>query len=229
MDSLSRAKQFIAKRASKLALMAIPLAAIAVSLPAKAGVILETGSNCSAYGTSGSCSTTQAASTGTNTGLNWVQLYGSVYASSGGYTALEIPSGGGGTNGAYFSGGSIPIAWDFSVSTTVDPEFSWDVYADFYNLSGDYIGGFYQSGSGFTGTPVSGSGSFSLSGSYIGSYDMGVEVYENASIAYALNVPGDASIDLNGGVAGTPEPSTLLMGPLGGGLLLLLKRRKRSS
>lgn len=199
-------------------------------MPARAGVILNTGSNCVVYGTSGSCTTVQAGATGANPGMNWIQLSGTGYSYSGGDVDLFVPSGGSGSfaNGVYFSGGTIPISWDFSVNALVDPYVSWEVFADIYNTSGDWLGGFYQSGGIMTGGGVvSGSGSFSISGGYIGGYDFGVDFYTESNTSYSVNVPAAGTLDLNAGVAGTPEPSTMLLGPLGGGLLLLLKRRKR--
>ncbi|MBZ5605252.1 MAG: PEP-CTERM sorting domain-containing protein [Acidobacteriia bacterium] len=225
MDSLKRAKDYLARKASKLALAAVPLAALAVATPvAHAGTLLSTPSSCFA-GTngSGSCSVFEAGPVGGNSNLNWLQLSGTGTAPvSGGFVDFF---GSGGATGV-LPGGSVPISWDFFVTSPVSggTNVSWGV---FFALDGNF--GFVSySGSGvaLTDTEITGTAFLTIpSGGNV--TDWAMSITTSGSTTYSLNVPGGASLDLNP-TSATPEPATIALTVAGSGLILLLRRRKRA-
>lgn len=224
MNSLSRAKHFIAKKASKLALAVVPLAALAVATPAKANVIFDVGSNCGAFftGGSGSCFTGSPSASGGNSSAGWVQMFGTGFTAdgnSGGFFAS------GGANGALLAG-SVPVSWDFSV-TSGSGAFFYDVFFDLF-FSGGSVG-FDSSNVASAPTEITGSGSIILPSGGVGiiGYDIGLNTNAaNSSFGYTLTVPGGSTLDLNP-ASGVPEPATLLFTAVGGGMLLMLRRRKK--
>jgi hypothetical protein len=224
MDSLERAKQFLAGKASKLAMAALPLAALAVTVPAKAGTILDT-TQCYTYSQSGgSCATVQAGPTGGNSQANWIQLYGqgSAFGSSGSYS-LEFSPSGGYASGS-FTASSIPVSWDFFVYSS-GTQVNYELIFAFqelnyytYDMSGSTTG---SSG----GTEVTGSNFINVpSGGNATGWNIDLSFY--SSSPFSVVVPSGSTADINPASA-TPEPATLLM-TAAGGALLLLRRKKRA-
>src|SRR5262249_39091216 len=114
LTSLEKAKQFLAQKASRLALTAVPLAALALTPPAKANVIFDSGGGSGGgcfvstpVGGSGGCGTFEQNPTGGNSQANWIALAGFGIAPSGG--VIRIGVSGGSTNSGSISG-SIPVS-----------------------------------------------------------------------------------------------------------------------
>jgi hypothetical protein len=234
MNSLERAKHFLARKASRLALAVVPLAAVAVSTPsAKAAAILNNSGGCDVTTGTGSCGI-DIFSSGGNNHLNVASLFTSGAAVASG-SALDFSGGltSGGANGGTLNG-KVPVSWDFDIiqaatSRTVD----WTITFTLYGSGGSVVSTFSKSGSAASssgsGTLVAGSGNLpSPSGSNIYGYSITLDT-ETASGkgSYSINIPADASLDLNPDTS-TPEPSTLLLTIPGIGALLLLRRKKRS-
>jgi hypothetical protein len=221
VNSLERAKLFLAKKASRLALAVLPLAAIAV--PAHAGSFSAGG--CGLMTGSGSCTVSQASSTGGNSQANWLQMFGSGWAqSSGGWMAEFFASGG--ASGSL--SGNVPVSWDFSVNNVLDPTVDWSVdFEVFYNMSGSQsiqTAEFSQSGSGSTPFSASGSGLLSLpNGAMLNGYSM--DLFTSSSGAFTVDIPENLTMDLNP-ASGVPEPSTILLVSAGGAALLWRRRKK---
>jgi hypothetical protein len=233
MDSLNRAKQFITRKASKLALAIVPLAALAVVTPAKASVILDPGQGdvCNTVGLSGSsCTVIQAGTVGGNSGLNWLQLsgQGSGIFTSGSYM-LNFSQSGGSANDAVFPGGNVPVSWDFVVSSSGSAAINWTVFFQVGLQTGpstfDYED-YTLSGSASPGTTVIGSNfiPFSDSGDVV-FYKIAVDL--SSSSPFTADVPAGSSADLNP-IPTAPEPASLWLAAAGGGALLLLGRKKRA-
>jgi hypothetical protein len=72
---------------------------------------------------------------------------------------------------------------------------------------------------------VKGSGAITIpTGEDVVGYSIDLDT--NADFSYGINIPGNASIDLNPQLTSVPEPSTLLLVP-GAAALLFLRRKKR--
>jgi PEP-CTERM motif len=236
MNSLERAKRFVAEKASRLALTVVPLAALAVSaVPAKAATLNP--STCTAFATSGSasCSTIQVNPVGQNPQLNWIAFGGSGSAPFGG--SINFGISGGTADGGSISAGTVPVSWDFfidPVMVTLKPgplvtsvEVSWSVFFNL-NLDNTSFPSFSMSGSAPLGSEVTGSGLISVSGGSVNGYTMSLST--SSSLSYSVSVPLLTSVDLNPGTpAGVPEPSTLLLMIPGLAGALILRRRKKTA
>lgn len=235
MNSLERARQFLAQKASRLALAIVPLAALAISTPsAKARPITTSGSfasnpgDCFVTGTgaAGSCGTSIAGAVGGNTNLNWIAMFGSGNAVGSGDTLdFSADAPGSGTLPA----GSVPVAWDFTVNqlTSQDPTVDWNVAFRIVMSTTGSPYSFTQSGSASTGSVVSGTGSIIIpSGGSLVSFIMDLNTSASGGgFPYGINIPGGATLDLNP----APEPASLLLIAPGLGALLFLRRKKRQS
>jgi hypothetical protein len=228
MDSLERAKRFLAGKASRLAIAAVPLAALAVSVPAKAGAILDT-TQCYATGLSGGyCTIIQAGPTGGNVQANWLQLYGqgAAYNASGSFALDFQPASGGFASGS-FTASSIPVSWDFDVFSS-GSQVNWNVYYEFDENDYSNIYSVSQSGSttgSNSGTEVTGSASLAVpSGGSVNGYD--IDVSFNSLSPFSVTIPSGSTADFNP-ASSVPEPATLLM-TAAGGVMLLLGRKKRA-
>ncbi len=228
MSSPERSERFLAKQATRLALAVLAFATLAVSTPlANAGVILGYGgSDCDAALGSGTCSTVQESSTGGNPGVNWVAMAGSgtaTYISGPDNYYLEFTTFTD-SNGAYLSAGTIPVAWNFTLSNATLPNLYWSVQFQI-TVGGDTYS-FVQTGTTTTtGDTVSGTGSINVTAGGEAS-DYLIDLYTLSSAAYTVTVPGSGTLDLNPATSSTPEPGTLLLIAPGVGVLLLLGRKK---
>lgn len=230
MNSLEKARQFLAAKASKLAMTVVPLAALTVVAPvasqaAPVGVIFSQG-QCGVTSLDGSC-TTVATATGGSELANWIALSGSTGpGSSGSATIYAFGSAG----GSLEQGVSLPVSWDFTI---LNPESlsgtaEWNVYF-LLNLGSGGTASFNQSGTAAIGDRVTGTGSITMDYfDNIVSYEFGVGT--SSQTYYMLDVPSNSTLDLNPVAStGTPEPSTVttLLGGAAG--LFFLRRRKRTA
>lgn len=232
MNSLERARHFLAQKASRLALAIVPLAALAIATPsARAGSIVATSGSfattpeachISGTGSSGACTTTSESSVGGDANINWVSMSGT------GTTTGTLAFGDANSGSGTLPAGTIPVSWLFDVNqiSAQDPMIDWSIT---FNISiGSGILLFSQSGSASTGSVVSGSGlinnpsSTSLSG-----WSMLLDTAPSGgSFTYGITIPGRATVDLNP-QSSAPEPASLLLIGPGLGALLYLRRRKR--
>ena len=231
MNSLQKAKDFLAKKASKLALAAVPLAALAVAPPAHAGGILETNFGCgvnvnTTLGGSGTCSLQLGGSTGGNSNLNWMQLFGSATNGSGGLFA-DFSTSGGAAMGTLPTG-LYPVSWNFMLTSTPPAlGVSWNVFFDL--VVGGTTYSFSQSGGATTNQTVTGSGFINVTnaGNLTG-FNIQLNTSSNGA-NYIVTIPGGGTLDLNP-LSGVPEPSTgAFMLTSIGGLALMVRRKKRQS
>jgi hypothetical protein len=232
MTSLERAKQFLKSKARGLALTAVPLAALAsMALPAKADVVFNSGfcsgstSGIGGLAAGGSCG---FSSMGSQNGVQGISLSASQTLMAGfsgsGLMSMVLDWGGSISNGSGMSGGSIPVAWLFSVT----PSVSGGGFLS-YLLTASVDGGaptmLASGGLSSSGvTTIQGSADWSLSGP--SSYDIQLQVTDSNAFggdSIAVDVPAGSTIDIN---AAAPEPSSLLLLGPGAALLLLRRRRK---
>lgn len=129
----------------------------------------------------------------------------------------------GDSNGADLSAGTVPVAWDFTLSNADLPELYWSV--QFQMTVGNQPYSFVQTGTTTTtGDTVSGTGSINVTtGGEAGDYL--IDLYVLSSSPFTLTIPGSGTLDLNPSSA-TPEPATLLLIAPGVGVVLLLRRKK---
>jgi hypothetical protein len=216
VDLLTQAKQFISKKASKLAMAAVPLAVLAVAVPAKATVVvLDSGAdNCFAENP-GSCVLTTSP-TGGNTFMNQVTLTGTA-TTSGGFASLGN-SGSGTSNGGLLSG-NVPVFWDFTITGNSGPV-GWSVFFDLNYSGGD---DFFSLSGSTAGGEVTGSGSISVP-TAINVISYGIGISANGSGSFTLSAP----LVLNSTQSSAPEPGSLLLMGAGGAALLIGRRKKRT-
>jgi len=235
MNSLDRAKRFLAAKTAKLAMVAVPLA---IAVPAAFGQIsFSTAGGCTVTTGFGTCGVEQSSSTGGNPLANWVDIFtnGAISPSNGSISFLTSGS----ATGTLTAGESFPVAWDFNLlsqprqltpdqNTTLAP---FDVSLEWFLNTTDHgsftltedLGnlstGAYSGAANFTlPSFVSGGGTANLS-----SYEILMSLTNDFS-GISVGVPANGSIDLNN-VAGTPEPTSFLLA--GAGLLGLLHRFRR--
>ncbi|MCU1326388.1 MAG: hypothetical protein JWN34_1758 [Bryobacterales bacterium] len=187
MDSLQRARTFIAAGAGKLALAIIPLAAAAITaMPAQAGFVQpaqfagtcevssSNGFAVNVNGSGGFCSADSTSTPGANSGANSFSVYGTNRAYSFGasgssfgltYTAALFDSNIAGDASSIASGpqatvatGSVPLAWDFTL-TGSDPQAEIR-YSLSFTTGGITYSPFGEYGVAVSGQRVSGSGLF---------------------------------------------------------------------
>jgi hypothetical protein len=219
LDSVSRARQFLAKKASKLALSVVPLAALALVPSARASATFDVGTcTVDLAFASGSCSTSQYSATGGNPNLNWIQMTGkgsvNVVNSSAGFIDFLASGGGSGSIVA----GVVPVSWDFQVNamSTVNWTISFEIFAN--NGSGSYT----QSGYLSSGGEVKGASEINVPSGGVTGWKMSLNT--NAVNPYVVTIPSGSTLDLN---SPAPEPSTILLTSLGGVALLLRRRKKK--
>jgi hypothetical protein len=234
MNSLERAKRFLARKASRLALAVVPLAAVAISSsPAKANAVL-TSDDCSVTVGSGSCGIELSGTPGGNNHLNsaFLSTSGSTVLSVGGVVDFSGGSPSGGASGSY--NGKVPVAWDFDIVTTTATNrvVAYTITFTLNGSGGAVVASFTTSGSATSssgGTAVSGTANIPTPGAStpIFGYTITLDTDNGNGKAYGIEIPADSTLDLNP-LTSTPEPSTLLLTIPGVGALLLLRRKKRS-
>jgi hypothetical protein len=250
LTSLHKAASFLAKKASRLALAIVPLAAVAVAtVPAKADSFAFTTSSCVvvASGGSGTCGVEIVNPVGGDPAGNWLALFGtgvvsgssvfSDFSSSSSSGFLDFSSSGSAT-GSISAGANIPVSWLFDIdsssqsclcitNTSIYSQsdlVSWTVSFDIQTTDGTHpvVPFFSMSGSGTPGSIVSGTGIIQVvtAGS---PFQWDLSLNTSSPAAYGITIPGGATLDLNANVS--PEPSTLFLmaGAVG---VLYLKRRK---
>jgi hypothetical protein len=233
--SLQRAKNFLAAKASRLALAVVPLAAIAVSaVPAHAGSIVVSGfsyNSCSVSdGGSGTCTITQANSTGSVTSLNALQLAGTGSTSSGSLSFGVTSAGAAGT----VPGGNLPVSWYFQITDPNSDVIDWSIVAEVSTSSPSGSHLINPSGSVSSTGWVQSSGNISLPSGTINGYELELNLNDvtHPGGTFSVNIPAGSTIDFNNtntAGSGTPEPASLLLA--GGGLasLAFLRRRKKKA
>ena len=220
MTSLERAKRFIGEKATRLAVAAVPLAALALSVvPANASVIFSTGA---CFATSGSCNIFQESATGGDTEANWVSMTGSGTSNGGGN--LQFGISGQAASGTAV-GGTMPVLWDFDITPVGgdSPSIQWSVNFEVSVISGSNLlmPSFTQQGVS-SAHEITGYGTLALPVGTVISYTLNLST--DSASAYSVTVP-TGSLDLNAGA--TPEPSTLLLVPMAGAFFFW-RRKKRA-
>jgi hypothetical protein len=238
MTLLERAKRFLAQKASRLAVVVVPLAAVALSSsPAKAGSItLTSGSGCVL-----DVCTVSTGTGGGYSGMNSIDLStsGSVTAFHIGDYQLDFSANGGvtGGSGSISPGTEIPVSWDFVLlNPQLDPTVTWNITFSLNDGSGRSETQYSYSASGsnattLTGTTVSGTGDITIPASGGGDITgWSITLDTSATGSYRVDIPGDLTLVLNspGSSGAVPEPSSMLLTVPGMGALLLLRRKKRS-
>jgi hypothetical protein len=254
MSSLDRAKRFLAAKAVKLALTALPLAALTnVVAPSVQAGSFSASAGCTVIAGSGSCAQGQIQGTGGDANFNWVALDTPSNVSSDGNGVVDLRSVGSVVSGGVYAGEIIPVSYDFFVksvpigggsggysSGTANAYLTFNVYG-----SGDPGNTYSTSPSPIEinniayGTEVTGTSDITITqADTLTSFEIDLAVDGNNS-QFTVYVPGPfgnapapapapATLDLNDVPTATPEPASLTL--TASGLLgaLLLKRRKRA-
>lgn len=235
MTSLERAKHFLARKASRLALAVVPLAAVTISSSSAKAEAILTSDACTVTTGSGSCGISLSGVSGGNMHLN------SAFLSTSGSTVLSVGSaidfsGGspsGGATGSY--NGKVPVSWDFDlIEVNAVRVIDWTLTFTLNGSGGGAVATFSKSGSASTssggGTAVSGSGNMPTPGAStpIFGYTITLDTTTmSGKGSYEINIPVGSTLDLNPDPGSVPEPSTLLLMVPGVGALLLLRRKKQ--
>jgi hypothetical protein len=226
MNSLERAKEFIARKACRLAVAVAPLAALAVSAPAAqaADVTFDVlDSPCNVFVGGGSCNTFPQSDTGGNPQANWIAIAGNVSSASGGTSWMVDLGVSGGLASGSLAAGAIPVSWKFLFDNSRS-DVNWNVFFDIL-FSGGGTSSFSASGSSTPGSQINGGGMIKESGGFVIGYD--IRFTANSPNSFSANIPMVDSIDLNSPV-GAPEPASVLLMAPGAALLILRRRKKRA-
>jgi len=185
----------------------------------------DVGCNSTYYG---SCTTVEGGTVGGNTNLDWMEISGDAYNTAGLLQDDTILATGG--SGGAFVGGSIPVSWDFTLTTDFAGEVIWDLTAEINTTDGN--GTLSQNGEvdcPCTDTVVQGTGSFTVpSGDITGwQYELnagGIAAFDELTI----NVPG-GGLELNppASTSTVPEPTHVSLWLSGMGIVLYSFRRRR--
>jgi hypothetical protein len=233
LNLLERAKGYIASKASKIAMVAVPLAALAINtVPAQAGGVSGVSfnsSSCAVFAGLGSCSSDQVSPSGGNPSANWLELFTANPVISSGGVQLFVS---GGATGSFSSAQTVPISWDFFVSGPNGGTVNWDLLFQINTTaSGSSTFSIDPSGTAAitsgSGTEVQGSSSLLVPASNVTGYELFLTVNDPNFDPFSVMVPGGGTIDLNGQLA-APEPSSLLLA-LPGLAAFLLRRRKKQA
>jgi hypothetical protein len=209
MTSLDRARRYLSNKTTAIAIVAVPLASVAIPPSATAGSLTLSSFNCiqSTSGGGGTtvsdCNATQLPA-GTNDVLG-VKMFGSgtVTDPFSGYSDLLFTTQGD-ASGTF--AGDVPVSYDFTI-TNSDPDtvLSWDVYfAAFTTSAGTQSG---DANGTTTGGEITGSFNVPLNGTFDG-FVLHLDVNENAAPgdSFTVDIP-DNSIDVNNAAeVATPEP-----------------------
>jgi hypothetical protein len=221
MNSLMRAQRFIAQKATRLATVIVPLAALAVSaIPAHADATFSSGS-CTATPV-GNCSTFSQAPSGS------VGVSGLATASSAQTVEFDATGAASGT----VESGLIPVAWDFRVlpfgsgggAATVDWTVTFTVDVDPGTGPVSPAPSFTESGATLTGNEVIGSGGIAVpAGTPL---DWTATLKTSSASPYV--VTGGELLQIDTQMNAVPEPATAFLIPLSAGALLFMRRRKKA-
>jgi hypothetical protein len=222
MNSLMRAQRFIAQKATRLATVVVPLAALAAAIPAHANVTFSSGS-CSVTGSDPGpfCITLVNSPTGGNPEANQILISEGATKTGGG----SVTSSASGSATGSLDPGVIPVSWDFMVSSSggnSSETFDWSLV-------------FTASGSGTTvvnvnegatsvadGTEVTGSANIGVpTGGSISSWTESLTIM--SSTGYFMS----GTELLNAPATAVPEPVSAFLLPVGGMVLLLRRKKKR--
>ena len=249
MTSLDRAKQFLREKGRKLALTAVPLAALAIAaIPAHAATVTAvTGSgstagsigpiSCSASGGGGGfCTIVSQGYEGAASDLNWLQLFGNGSVSGG---SITFENSGSSASGV-LNPGTIGVSWDFTISGAIQatqlpttgisvgiPDgATWTVFYGIETTGDGWVSG---SESNTISSPATVTGSDSLifnSGGTVEAFELGLTVSSPDSVS--ISIPGGETLDINPPSA-TPEPASLLLTVAGLTALGFLRRRRKNA
>ncbi len=223
MNSLMRAQRFIAQKATRLATVVVPLAALAAAaIPAHANVTFSSGS-CSVTGSDPGpfCITLVNSPTGGNPEANQILISEAANSTAGG----TIVSSASGSATGSLDPGVIPVSWDFVVTASggnSGDTFNWTL-------------AFTASGSGTTVVNVNESANSIADGTeVIGSAAIGVPAggsisswTESLTITSAKGYFLSGTELLNAPATAVPEPVSAYLLPVGGMMLLLRRKKKR--
>ena len=243
MNLLERAKALIAEKATKIAITAVPLAALVVFAPqAKATPGLQFGipSGCTVnFGVSGGCAASQLSAQGGLSSTNAIEGYTTSDIFSDFLTNTVQFTYGGTATGSLASAQNLPVGWDFYVNFP-SGGVNWNIV---FSLTSNTACGpcaltsppavTYQVNPSGTAPANSGSadhvfGNTTLSlpaGVVFSSYQV---VFTATSASnFSITVPQGTSFDLNPVISSpTPEPASLALAAVG--LAGILFRRRRS-
>ncbi len=220
MELLMRAKRFIAQKSSRLAVVAVPLAALAtVAIPAHANSVVFSAGTCTATVPafeSGSCSDTSSMG-----GNPQVTTSGSGYAHGSAGGTIQFAASGG-SNGGTLDPGVIPVAWNFFL-TSSGSGFLVDWTVNFaVDLQGGSSPNITVSGSALVNSDVSGSSAIDIPA---GGTPLDWTATLTTSAHKSYDVAGSQILQLDSPEAATvPEPAGVFLLPAGA--LLLLRRKK---
>ncbi len=231
MNSLDRAKRFLAAKTAKLALAAIPLAlAVPAALATVNGgptITFGADSGCSVTGF-GFCNMDQLGAVGGNSSANWVEMFTVDNGSNGGFVTpadgtIQLDAGGFGNASGFVSPGDIfPVAWDFTLSPMNVPGQKPDSPALNVGFTFSLVGSGFEAvfaqnfgalGPGtYTGTGNLIIPSFASGGTgALTGFDINFLITNDFN-TLALAIPQGTSLDLN---SPAPEPASLDMAALG--------------
>ena len=232
MNLLQRAKTFVAAKATKIALVALPLAALtliptAAQASVIAGVSFSTGS-CSVTIGTGNCSNTQMATHGGLASANWIGVSSGTVSSTTLDTGAELQINSTGTAfGSFSSTGTLPVSWDFFINSfsSGSGTVNWDILFTVTTNAGSFS--VHPNGvDSFSGiSEITGSASIPFSAGNVTGYQVLLTAVDSNFDSFTVTVPGGTTLDLNPATA-TPEPSGLLLAAAG--FAGLLWRRKKS-
>ena len=129
-----------------------PLAILALStLPARANITFNTGSNCSVSGNAGggTCSSYQQGAAGGDPFANWVAMDGAGDQTGGSAPEILDFIIASGTASGTIAPGTIPVSWDFSTFSMAGATVDWTVSFKI-TFSGGGSASFTQTGSTVT-------------------------------------------------------------------------------
>jgi MYXO-CTERM domain-containing protein len=218
LTSLERAKKFLSLRVTKLAMAAMPLAAVALSVtPAKASnVNTFNPTACNVNTGSGSCFQATAAQQGGDPNASWLQVWSNLIYSSAGN--VVVSASGTYVGDGFVAGEIIPLSWDFQTSGT--GTFNWSLSLWFSD--GSHGAGYSGGGTGPAGAEIRGSSQIIVPTGISGNGTYNVDLFVNG--VNSVTVPGGGTLDLNP----TPEPASGLLAGLGMAAAWLLRRRRKA-
>lgn len=240
MSSLEKARQFAARKLTKLALAVVPLAAMVVSEgSAKATPLTFNPSSSGSFyggdfGTFFSSGSTFGSNsiTASNPNATAVTIFGSqnIFQSGGGQISYSF--GASGTASGVFDDavGPIPYSYDFTLDSQFPADtLSWILTLNFDSTQVVNLSGLRNNGQ--LSQQFTGSGFIAPTNSTISSYRFQLTVSLNTPSDSYVNIyiPAGTSLDLNfAPTSAVPEPGSAVLLVSAAGGILLLRRRKKS-